>query len=299
MKFRILPKGLLGVVVTGALAMTACGTSGAPSASAPPISRAPATTGFTVDGSPTFDKIKRRGKVVVGTKNDQPGIAHQTPSGKYEGFDIEIAKLVATKLGYSEDKIAFKPIPVASREQAVSNGDVDFYIGAFTISQKRKDHISFAGPYFAAGQDLLVRNDDASITGPDTLQGKKVCSETDSTPIQRVRELQLTAPTNIVEFKGYTTCVEALRNKQVDAVTTDDAILKGFAAAEPDKLRVVGKPFSKEPYGIGLALSDKALRNKIDDILQAAIDDGTWRKVYDATLGKSGSPAQPPQIERY
>ena len=88
-------------------------------------------------------------------------------------------------------------------------------------------------------------------------------------------------------------------DNQVDAVTTDDAILKGYAAQEPDKLKVVGKPFSEEPYGIGLAKDDTALRDKINDILQAAEDDGTWQKIYDATLGKSGAAATPPPIDRY
>ena len=74
-------------------------------------------------------------------------------------------------------------------------------------------------------------------------------------------------------------------------VTTDDAILKGFAAQQPDKLKVVGETFSTEPYGIGLNKDDAALRNKINDILEAAAADGTWKQIYDATLGKSGSPA--------
>jgi glutamate transport system substrate-binding protein len=102
-----------------------------------------------------------------------------------------------------------------------------------------------------------------------------------------------------VEFEKYSQCVEQLLSKQVDAVTTDDAILKGYAAQQPDKLKVVGKPFSQEKYGVGLPKDDKALRDKVNDILQTAETDGTWQKIYDATLGKSGSPAQPPQLERY
>jgi glutamate transport system substrate-binding protein len=144
-----------------------------------------------------------------------------------------------------------------------------------------------------------VRKDDDSITGKDTLKGKKVCSVTGSTPIQRVREEQLTEPENIVEFQGYSQCVDKLLTSEVDAVTTDDAILKGFAAEDPDAMKVVGKTFSEEPYGIGLPLDDKALRDKVNDILQAAIDDDTWQSIYDSTLGKSGSDASPPEIDRY
>jgi glutamate transport system substrate-binding protein len=131
------------------------------------------------------------------------------------------------------------------------------------------------------------------------LKGKKVCSVTGSTPIQRVRDQGLTEAGNIVEFQGYSQCVDKLLTKEVDAVTTDDAILKGYAAQDPDKLKVIGQPFSTEPYGIGLPKDDKALRDKVNDILQKASDDGTWKGIYDATLGKSGSKADPPKIDRY
>jgi glutamate transport system substrate-binding protein len=245
--------------------------------------------------------MKQRGKVVIGVKEDQPGLGLKDPTtGKYSGFDIEIARMIAAKLGFDpESKIEYKPIPSASREQAIVNGDIDYYVGTYSITDKRKELISFAGPYFIAGQDLLVRKDDTSMTGPDTLKGKKVCSVTGSTPIQRVRDQKLTEDANIVEFKTYSECVTKLSQSEVDTVTTDDAILKGYAAQEPDKFRVVGKTFSTEKYGIGLAKDDKALRDKINDILDAAISSGEWKTIYDATLGKSGSPATPPKLERY
>ena len=88
-------------------------------------------------------------------------------------------------------------------------------------------------------------------------------------------------------------------NKQADAVTTDDAILKGYAAQQPDKLKVVGKTFSTEKYGVGLARDDSALRGKINDVLEAAVKDGDWKTIYDATLGKSGAPGEAPPLERY
>jgi len=295
MKLRTLAVGVL----VGSLALAACGKEGSPS-SEQAVSQTTATD-VTVAGSPTFDKMKQRGKVVVGVKEDQPGLGLKDPTtGQYSGFDVEIARLLAAKLGFDpQSKIEYKPIPTASREQAIVNGDIDYYVGTYSITDKRKEQISFAGPYFIAGQDLLVRKDDATITGPDTLKGKKVCSATGSTPIQRVRDQALTEPENVVEFKTYSECVTKLEQSEVDAVTTDDAILKGYAAQEPDKFRVVGKTFSTEKYGIGLAKNDQALRNKINDILQDAIDGGEWKTIYDATLGKSGSPATPPKLERY
>ncbi len=291
----------IGLLVSG-LALTACGKEGTPAGS---TTEGPSTTqkvakDVKVEGSPTFDRMTQNGKVVIGVKEDQPGLGYKDPTtGKYSGFDIEIARLVAAKLGFDESKIEYKTVQSAGREAAIVNGDVDYYVGTYTINDKRKEQISFAGPYFVAGQDLLVRKDETAITGKDTLKGKKVCSVTGSTPIQRVRDQQLTEPGNIVEFQGYSQCVDKLLTKEVDAVTTDDAILKGFAAQDPDNLKVIGKPFSEEPYGIGLAHDDKALRDKVNDILEAAIKDGTWQDIYDSTLGKSGSKASPPEINRY
>jgi glutamate transport system substrate-binding protein len=295
MRVRTLAVALLA----GGLALTACGKEGTPGDTGTAPSQQVASD-VKVDGSPTFEKMTKRGKVIVGVKEDQPGLGYKDPTtNKYTGFDIEIAKLVAAKLGFAEDKVEFKSIPSAGREQALINGDVDYYVGTYTINDKRKQQVAFAGPYFTAGQDLLVKKDDNSITGPETLKGKKVCSVTGSTPIQKVKTDGLTEAGNIVELQTYSQCVTQLLEGAIDAVTTDDAILKGYAAQTPDKLKVVGKTFSNEPYGIGLPKDDKALRDKVNDILDAAIKGGDWLSVYDATLGKSGSPADKPVIDRY
>jgi glutamate transport system substrate-binding protein len=289
----------LGVLLAIAAMMVgaACGREGAPGAA--PVQGSPVAQNVQVPGSPTFAAMQQRGRIVIGVKNDQPGLGIQDPtSGQYTGFDIEIGRMIAAGLGFAPEQIDYKVVPSAAREDAISRGDVDMYVGTYTISESRKQRVSFAGPYFVAGQDLLVRADDQSITGPQSLQGKKVCSATGSTPIQRVRQLNLTQ--NVVEFQNYSQCVDALRSGQVDAVTTDNAILAGYAAQAPDQLKVVGQVFSSEPYGVGLPLNDAALRNKVNDLLQAANNDGTWQRLYDQTLGRSGTPAgPPPTIQRY
>jgi glutamate transport system substrate-binding protein len=291
---------LAAVLLTGALALTACGKEGTPTDQGAPAGLFEVAKDVKVDGSPTFEKIKARGSLVVGVKEDQPGLGYKDPTtNKYSGFDIDIARLVSAKLGFDPEKIQFKTIQSAAREQALINGDVDYYVGTYTINAGRKEKVAFAGPYFVAGQDLLVKKDNTDITGKDALKGKKVCSVTGSTPIKRIRDEGLTEPANILEFQGYSQCVTKLLDGEVDAVTTDDAILKGYAAAEEGKLKVVGKKFSSEPYGIGLPKDDKALRDKVNDVLQASLDDGTWQKIYDGTLGKSGSSAEKPKIDRY
>ncbi|GEL24398.1 ABC transporter substrate-binding protein [Pseudonocardia sulfidoxydans NBRC 16205] len=295
MKLRTLVVGLMAT----ALALTACGKEGSPGSEGSGVTQE-AVADVQVPGSTTFAAMQQRGRVVIGVKDDQPGLGFKdATTGQYSGFDIEIARLVAAQLGFGADKIDYKTVPSAAREDTISRGEVDYYVGTYTINDNRKQRVSFAGPYFIAGQGILVRSDETAITGKDTLKGKKVCSVTGSTPIQRVRDQGLTEPGNIVEFQTYTQCVDQLLANQVDAVTTDDAILKGYASQQPDKLKVVGDTFSTEPYGIGLNKDDAALRGKINDILQASYDDGTWQKIYDSTLGKSGSAGSPPPLQRY
>ncbi|MEU9705038.1 glutamate ABC transporter substrate-binding protein [Streptomyces sp. NPDC047981] len=249
--------------------------------------------------SPSFKEAQKRGKLVIGSKADQPYLGFEDQATKERsGFDIEIAKMIAAELGFTEDKIEWKTVDSKLRETAISTGQVDYYVGTYTINDKRKAQVSFAGPYYKAGADLLVRKDETAITGPETLKGKKVCSITGSTPLQEIKKPQYGAQTT--ELAKYSDCVQQLLTKQVDAVTTDDAILKGYAAANKGKLKVVGKPFTEEPYGVGLNKDDKVLRDKISDILEKNIKDGTYKKIYEATLGLSGSSyVEPPALVRY
>ena len=312
---------VVAAVATFAFGLSACGKEGTPTASGDSGQTGAATsdactssgTTFTpassvnLTGSPTYDKIKAAKKVVVGVKFDQPNLGYKDASGKRCGFDIEMARMIAAKLGVDPANIEYKEIASANRETAIKGGEIDYYVGTYSITDKRKKDVSFAGPYFIAAQDLLVRKDESAITGSDTLKGKKVCSATGSTPIQRVRDQKLTEDSNIVEFKTYSECVSQLLDKKVDAVTTDDAILKGYAAQNPSQLKVVGKPFIDpktgkpypEKYGIGLPHDDKALRDFVNAALESAFSDGTWQKIYDGTLGKSGSAASPPALEKY
>ncbi|MFI8993575.1 glutamate ABC transporter substrate-binding protein [Streptomyces sp. NPDC053542] len=280
----------------------ACGKPGSPPAKGPRGDELPkyqVLTRFQLPDSPTWQQAKRRGHLVVGVKEDQPYLGERDPSsGAYRGFDIEIAKMLSAALGFDPKTLTYKTIASANRETAVQNGQIDYYVGTYTINDLRKKQVGFAGPYYMAGQSLLVRKDEKDIKGPKDLAGKRVCSAAGSTPYQRIKADYPKAV--LVAYDTYSVCVDNLLTFQVDAVTTDDAILLGYAAKAPDELKLVGKPFSEEPYGVGLPLKDSALRFALDDALEDAEKNGDWKKAYDATLGLSGVPApKPPRIDRY
>ncbi|WP_033344751.1 glutamate ABC transporter substrate-binding protein [Catenuloplanes japonicus] len=229
------------------------------------------------------------GKLVIGVKSDQPGLGLQTGT-TYEGFDIEVGKIIAKGLGLDASKIEWKTTVSANREPFIEQGQVDLVIATYTINDDRKKKVAFGGPYYVAGQDLLVKTD-STVTGPEAMEGKKVCSVAGSTPAKRIKEEY--PKVGLQEFDSYSKCVQALGTGQVDAVTTDDIILAGYAAQAEyaGKFKVVGKPFSSEPYGIGLKKTDTAGCTKINEILKAAADDGSYKAAWDATLGKGGTPA--------
>jgi glutamate transport system substrate-binding protein len=267
----------------------------------------PSTPEAEVEEQPEFPdgttqaRLAEQGTIRIGTKFDQPGLGNiNLETDEPEGFDIEIGKIVAGKLGIEPDDIEWVETVSANREAFIVNDRVDLVIATYTINDERKEQVDFAGPYYVAGQDLLVAEDDDSINGPDDLAGKRVCAATGSTPIQNIRENYPEAEP--VEFDTYTECVDQLEAGQIDAVSTDDIILAGYAA-DPKyegKFRVVGETFSEEPYGIGLKKGDDQWRDFLNDTLEESYEDGGWEEAFDATLGASGVEApEPPPVDRY
>jgi glutamate transport system substrate-binding protein len=226
------------------------------------------------------------GKVVIGIKFDQPGLGLKE-GDTYTGFDVQVAQYVAKDLGYTD--VEFKESPSAQRETLLQSGQVKMIFATYSITDDRKQKVSFAGPYFIAGQDLLVRSDNTDITGPDSLNGKKLCSVTGSTSAKKIKD-NYASGVQLQEYDTYSKCVEALNSGAIDAVTTDNVILAGFAA-QPQyqgKLKVVGKPFSEERYGVGIAKGDTDLCTKINGALEKMVSDGSWEKALADTVGASG-----------
>ena len=181
--------------------------------------------------SPAGDaKLVTEGKITIGIKFDQPHLGFKDGS-TYTGFDVDVATYVAGKLGFTPDKIVWTESVSAQRETLLQNHQVDMIFATYSITDARKEKVEFAGPYFVAGQDLLIRAGETDITGPESLNGgKKLCSVAGSTPAQKIKDTYA-ANVQLVEFTTYSECVQALIAKRVDAVTTDDIILAGLAAA--------------------------------------------------------------------
>ncbi|MCZ4511276.1 glutamate ABC transporter substrate-binding protein [Streptomyces sp. ActVer] len=223
-------------------------------------------------------------KITIGIKFDQPGIGQKTPQG-YEGFDVDVATYVAKQLGYSANQIQWKEAKSADRETMLQRGDVDFIAASYSINDERAAKVDFAGPYLLAHQDVLVRADDDSIKTPKDLNSKKLCSVTGSTSAQNVKD-KLAPKAQLQQYPAYSACLSGLQSGAIDALTTDDSILAGYAAQEnfKGKFKLGGFKMTNENYGIGVKKGSD-LKAKIDTALEKMVADGAWEKAVTANFG--------------
>ena len=280
---RLLRSSSLALVAALSLALTACGGS----------DDGGDDTAATVADKPSFAagtpmaELAKAGKITVGTKFDQPLFGLKGLSGEPEGFDVEIAKIIAGELGIDDKGIDFVEAVSANREPFLQQGRVDMVVATYTMNDERDKVVDFAGPYFLAGQDILVaKGNPKGIKGPEDLKGNKTCSVSGSTPAATVQEKYGLTPTDLVLVDAYSKCRDALKNGTIDAVTTDNVILAGYVDQAPDDFELVGKTFTEEPYGIGIPEGQEAFCDFINDTLQAAEKDGRYEKAWKASAGK-------------
>jgi glutamate transport system substrate-binding protein len=283
---------LIALAAASALALSACASgtdAGGEETTAPEVEE------VTFEEGTTMAELAEAGTITIGTKFDQPLFGLMGPSGTPEGFDVEIGKIIAAQLGIAEDGIEWVESVSANREPFIQNGEVDIVIATYTINDKRKEVVSFAGPYYMAGQSILVLADNEDIETEDDLVGQPVCSVTGSTPAANLEALGA----EVLLTDTYSNCLGPLRDGTVVAVSTDNVILAGLAAQNEGEFKVVGEPFTEEPYGIGLALEDTEFRNWINDVLEASYEDGSYEAAWEATAGTVLPFIEPPAVDRY
>jgi putative glutamine transport system substrate-binding protein len=238
----------------------------------------------TSAGTNTLEKIKKRGKLIVGVKYDLNLFGLKNPkTGQVEGFDIDIAKGLAKKILGDENKIEFKEVTSKTRIPMLNNGEIDAIIATMTITEERKKEVDFSDVYFMAGQSLLVKKDSKINSVKDLKKGMTVLTAKGSTSAENIRKI---APqVNVLEFENYAEAFTALKAGQGDALTTDNALLWGMAKQDPN-YRVLDETFSKEPYGIAVRKGDKELLQVINEYLKEIKANGEYDKIYEKWIGK-------------
>jgi glutamate transport system substrate-binding protein len=288
-------KGTMSVLTgtTLMVALAACGNAGSDDSGGADVEVAENAADEFEDGT-RMKELADSGDIVIGVKYDQPGLGFKGATDDAPaGFDPEIGKILAGTLGIAEDDITWKETISDNREPFLQSGEVDLVIATYSITDERRQVVGQAGPYYVTGQQLLVRSD-SDIDSLDDVKGQEVCSVTGSTSLDNI-EAEGAKPRG---FDTYSECVDQVRNGTVDAMTTDGAILLGYAAEDPDQLKVVVDPFSEERYGVGYSKDYPEMCQWITDTLQESFDDGSWKAAFEATLGKSGvETPDPPKLD--
>jgi glutamate transport system substrate-binding protein len=237
--------------------------------------------------------IADKQKLIIGVKYDQPALGLKSGSG-VEGFDVDVAKYIAGKLGVKEADITWKEARSANRETFLQNGTVDMIIATYSITDARLPKVSYGGPYVVTHQDLMVRADDNSIKSVTDLKGKKVCAVSGSNSWKNITEgtnkLNAKVAAETVPAQGYDECITKLKGKAIDAVSTDATILAGFVKREGSALKVVKAPFTDEKYGVGVKKGDKKGCEAVNTAIKSMYADGTAKKLWDQWFGTAGLP---------
>jgi glutamate transport system substrate-binding protein len=277
-----------------ALALAGCGDAGSDGSDGGPDVEVADNAADEFDDGTRMKELAESGDITIGVKFDQPGIGFKGATDDMpKGFDPEIGKILAADLGIDAADITWKETISDNREPFLQSGEVDLVIASYSITDERRKVVGQAGPYYETGQQLLVRSD-SDIDSLDDVKGTEVCSVTGSTSLENI-EAEGAKPRG---FDTYSECVDQVLNGTVDAMTTDGAILLGYAAENPDQLKVVVDPFSKERYGVGYSLKSPEMCEWITDTIEGAQEDGAWKKAFESTLGKSGvDTPEPPAMD--
>ena len=298
---------ITAVLATASVAVAGCGGSSDDSSSAVPTGNADSGLDAVYADAPVAEddailpdslmaEIKERGVLRVAAALDAPLLSQQDPSNPddIEGFDIDLAKMLAIYI-LGEPNIEVVPPASETREALLQNGTVDVVFNTYTITEERAEQINFAGPYFTSGLAVAVKSDNDDIQSVEDLDGKTVIVGANTPAVTAVPEVAPDA--EVTSFATDPQAVQALVQGRGDAYVQDYTLLVA-AAANDDSIKVVGEPFTEEPYGIGLPPEDADFKEFVNTWLETIEDDGSWAEIWEATLGTvvEGDAPTPPEI---
>jgi polar amino acid transport system substrate-binding protein len=240
----------------------------------------------------TMAKIVQRGRLVVGVSQNAYLFGYRdSTTGDLVGFDIDIAREMARAMFGDPARIQFRAITTADRIPTIRSGAVDLVVRQTTMTCQRWQDVSFSSEYYSASQRVLVPTN-SPVTNVADLAGRKVCAAAGSTSIANIAaKLPGALPVAGVDASD---CLVMLQQGQIDAISTDDAILAGFAAQDPNTRLVQGPAISAEPYGIMVAKESPDLVRFVNGVLERMRSDGTWAAIYRKWLSSLGTTPAPP-----
>jgi polar amino acid transport system substrate-binding protein len=239
-------------------------------------------------GGSFMAQIAQRGRLVVGVDQNTFLFGYRNAaSGEIEGFDIDIARAVAAAIfGTADGHIQLVAITSAQRIPYVSQGTVDIVADTMTMNCARWQQVDFSSQYYSAGQRVLVAGS-STAKSIDDLGGQKVCAAAGSTSIANIAAAKSKPiPVSVLDW---TDCLVMLQQGQVAAISTDDTILAGLQKQDPTT-KLVGAPFTAEPYGMAIAKSHPDFVRFVNAVLENLRDNGGWAAIYSRWLSGTATP---------
>ena len=199
------------------------------------------------------------------------------------GFDAGLYQLLTRYILGDETKFELTQVDSSTRESVLESGQVDAVFATYSITDSRKEVISFAGPYYTSKQAVLVKAGNEEITGVDSLADKIVATQSGSTGPDILAEYAPDA--TVQEFANDLEARTALEQGRVDAYVTDYTLLLNAIVKNPDAYEIAGDVFGPEDnYGIGLPKDSDGVAF-VNDFLKKIEEDGTWAKLWQISLG--------------
>ncbi|MFI7447614.1 glutamate ABC transporter substrate-binding protein [Nonomuraea sp. NPDC049714] len=293
-------KRMVAALAVAALGLTACGETSSPavpgaSKSGDLLADAPVAAAADILPGSTMEKIKQRGELIVGGSLDAPLLSQQNPTtGEVEGFDADMGKALA-KYIIGEPKVKIVNSASETREALLANGTVDVVFQTYTITPERAEQVAFAGPYYTSGLTIAVKKGTTGITKPEDLNGKKVLAGANTPAIPAIKKLAPQA--EIITFGSDPELMQALKQDRGVAYVQDETLLVANAQKDPS-IEIVTKPFTSDPYGIGLKHGDEQFKTFVNAWLKKTQDAGLWQQIWKNSIGTvvTGDAPAPPQI---
>jgi glutamate transport system substrate-binding protein len=281
---------LLALMLVLGLLVAACGDDDDDGGEAAEEPAAEQVEQFPADS--TLGRIQEAGEIKIGVKYDVPPFGFQNPqSGDVEGFDVDLGRAIAEKLGVEPN---FVEAISDNRIPFLMDGTVDLVLSTMTINQERDMEIDFSEPYYIARGRILVPQG-SDIAGVDDLAGTRVCTALGSTYEETLKEQAPEADLRLVD--SYSECLELIQNGAVDAVSTDDVILTGMIIQDDSLQLVEADPLTTEPYGVGIKQGETEVKEFVDGVVEEYKSDGRWAEAYEKWVGQyTDEPQEPPTM---
>ena len=246
---------LIGITILGVLGLASCGSNEIPQ---------------------TWEDIEARGYMIVGLDDTFAPMGFRDNDGNLVGFDVDLAKEVGSRLGI---EVRFQPIDWDAKVLELNAGTIDMIWNGLTITESRLEEMSFSNAYLANTQMVMIQAG-SDITNIEDLAGLKLGVQISSAAEDAVNASDIVDDLGeLVKFDTYNAALLELQNGTVDAVVIDEIMGRYIMSQNEGVYEALEDNFGEEEYGIGFRLESSNLRDKINDILNEMVADGTAAEI--------------------